>query len=145
MISDKWTATYPIVTNPRYGNTYNRISAVTGRICLSTYKISLTLSSAFFRSLAGSNNRFRSCNSNTLHAYSNRNGIPVFRTLKRQSYPCDRPCRTIWLSDVKAPTFSRQSAHRWPWGWQALRAGRLYHHEDSWYSFLFDVESSPGS
>jgi hypothetical protein len=27
-------------------------------------------------------------------------------------YPCDRP----WLRDDEAPTFSRQSAHRWRWG-----------------------------
>jgi hypothetical protein len=33
--------------------------------------------------------------------------------LGRKSYPCNRPWRPIGLWDVEAPTFSRQSAHRW--------------------------------
>jgi hypothetical protein len=32
---------------------------------------------------------------------------------KRQSYPYNRPWRSIRLWDVEAPTFSRQSVHRW--------------------------------
>jgi hypothetical protein len=35
-----------------------------------------------------------------------------------QSSPCNRLCRPIGLWDVKAPTFSRKSAHRWRWGCQ---------------------------
>jgi hypothetical protein len=31
----------------------------------------------------------------------------------RLSYPCNRQWRPIGLWDVEAPTFSRQSAHRW--------------------------------
>jgi hypothetical protein len=34
------------------------------------------------------------------------------------SHPCNRPWRPIGLWDVEAPTFSRQSAHRWRWGCQ---------------------------
>jgi hypothetical protein len=41
---------------------------------------------------------------------------------KVKSYPCSRPWRPIGLWDVEAPTFSRQSAHRWQWGCQT-RAG----------------------
>jgi hypothetical protein len=32
--------------------------------------------------------------------------------------PCNRPWSPIGLRDVEAPTFSRQSAHRWRWGSQ---------------------------
>jgi hypothetical protein len=32
---------------------------------------------------------------------------------KKWSYPCNRPWRPIGLWDVKDPTLSRQSAHRW--------------------------------
>jgi hypothetical protein len=32
---------------------------------------------------------------------------------KGKNYPCNRPWRPIGLRDVEAPTFSRQSAHRW--------------------------------
>jgi hypothetical protein len=35
---------------------------------------------------------------------------------KRESYPYNRPWRPVGLWDVKVPTFSRQSAHRWQWG-----------------------------
>jgi hypothetical protein len=34
----------------------------------------------------------------------------------KQSYPCNKPWRSIVLWDVEAPTFSRHSAHRWRWG-----------------------------
>jgi hypothetical protein len=37
---------------------------------------------------------------------------------------------------VEAPTFSRQSAHRWPWGCLPFAPAFLYPQEDSWYSFL---------
>jgi hypothetical protein len=36
---------------------------------------------------------------------------------KGKTIPCERPWRPIGLWDVEAPTFSRQSAHRWRWGW----------------------------
>jgi hypothetical protein len=36
-----------------------------------------------------------------------------------QNYPCNRQWRPIGLWDVKAPTFSRQSANRWQWGCQS--------------------------
>jgi hypothetical protein len=56
---------------------------------------------------------------------------------KRQSYSCNRPWRLIWLWDVEAPTFSRQSAHRWRWGCQPYASAALY-------SFLLEAESTQG-
>jgi hypothetical protein len=32
---------------------------------------------------------------------------------KRQNYPCNRSQRPIGLWEVEAPTYYRQSAHRW--------------------------------
>jgi hypothetical protein len=60
------------------------------------------------------------------------------------SYPCNRPWRPIGLWDVEAPTFSRQSAHRWWWGRQPHAPAALYPQEDSWYSFLLEAELTPG-
>jgi hypothetical protein len=40
----------------------------------------------------------------------------ILRIIKRQNYPCNSPRRPIWLWDVEASTFSRQSIHRWRWG-----------------------------
>jgi hypothetical protein len=37
---------------------------------------------------------------------------------KRWSYPCNKPWGPIGLRHIEAPTFSRQSAHRWRWGCQ---------------------------
>jgi hypothetical protein len=42
------------------------------------------------------------------------------------SYPCKRPWRPIGMWDVEAPTFSRQSAHRWLWGCQTHAPAALY-------------------
>jgi hypothetical protein len=45
---------------------------------------------------------------------------------QRRSYPCDRPWRPIGVWDLRVPTFSRQSAHRWRWSCQPYApAGRL--------------------
>jgi hypothetical protein len=55
------------------------------------------------------------------------------------------PWRPIGLWGVDAPTFSRQSAHRWRWGCQLYAPAALYHQEDSWYSFLLEAEWTPGS
>jgi hypothetical protein len=41
-------------------------------------------------------------------------------------YPCNRPWRPIWLWDVEAPIFSRQSAHRWQWGCQLYAPAAIY-------------------
>jgi hypothetical protein len=49
---------------------------------------------------------------------------------------CNRPWRPIAVWDVEAPTFSRQSAHRWRWGCQPYAPAALYLQEDSWYSVL---------
>jgi hypothetical protein len=43
-----------------------------------------------------------------------------------KSYPFNRPRRPTGLRDVKAPTFSRQSAHRWRWGCQPYAPVALY-------------------
>jgi hypothetical protein len=56
---------------------------------------------------------------------------------------CNRPWRPIGLWDVEAPTFSRQSAHRWRWGCQPHAPAALYPQEDSRYSFLLEAESTP--
>jgi hypothetical protein len=61
---------------------------------------------------------------------------------KRQSYPCNRPWRPIGLRDIEAPTFSRQSAHKWRWG-QPYPPAALYHQEDCWYLFMLEGESTP--
>jgi hypothetical protein len=47
-------------------------------------------------------------------------------TVARYSYPCNRQWRPIGLWDVEAPTFSRQSAHRWRWGCQPYVPAALY-------------------
>jgi hypothetical protein len=39
---------------------------------------------------------------------------------------CKRPWRTIGLWEVKAPTFSRQSAHRWRWDCQPYAPAAIY-------------------
>jgi hypothetical protein len=60
-------------------------------------------------------------------------------------YPCNRPWRPIGLWDVEAPTFSKQSAHRWWWGCQPYAPAALNPPKDSWYSFLLEAESTTGS
>jgi hypothetical protein len=42
------------------------------------------------------------------------------------TYPCNRQWKPTGLWDVEAPTFSRQSAHRWRWDCQPY-AGRPLH------------------
>jgi hypothetical protein len=44
---------------------------------------------------------------------------------QRYSYPFNVPWRPIGLWDVKDPTFSRQSAHRWRWGCQPYAPATL--------------------
>jgi hypothetical protein len=71
----------------------------------------------------------------------------MFTYKKRQRYPYNRRWRPIGLWDVKAPTFSKQSAHKWRWGCQpyapACQPAALYPQEDRWYSFLLEAESTP--
>jgi hypothetical protein len=45
---------------------------------------------------------------------------------------------------IKAPIFTRHSAHRWRWGCQPYVLVTLYPQEDSWYSFLLEAESTQG-
>jgi hypothetical protein len=63
--------------------------------------------------------------------------------IKEVKLSLNRPWTPIGLWDVETPTFSRQSAHRWRWGCQPYSPGALYIQEDSWYSFLLEVESTP--
>jgi hypothetical protein len=62
----------------------------------------------------------------------------------KKSYPSDNsPWKPIGLWDVEAPTFCRQSAHRWLWGGWPYAPAALYPQEDSWRSFLLEAESNP--
>jgi hypothetical protein len=57
--------------------------------------------------------------------------------------PYNRSWRLIGLRDVKDPTLSRQSAHRWLQGCQPCAPVALYSPETffcSWYSFLLEAE-----
>jgi hypothetical protein len=48
-----------------------------------------------------------------------------FRVKLNMARTCNRPWRPIGLWDVEAPTFSRQSLHRWRWGCEPyVPAGR---------------------
>jgi hypothetical protein len=60
------------------------------------------------------------------------------------SYPCNRPWRPVGLWDVEAPTFSRQSAHRWRSGCQPYAPAAHHPQEYFWYSFLLEAELIPG-
>jgi hypothetical protein len=64
--------------------------------------------------------------------------------IKSKSYLRNRPWRPIGLWDVKDPTLSRQSAHRWRWGCQAHAPAALYSSETFFwcfrYSFLLEAE-----
>jgi hypothetical protein len=71
-------------------------------------------------------------------------GFHLQLKLLMKSCPCNRPWRPIGLWDVEAPTFSRQSAHRWWWGCQPYALAALYPQEDSCYSYLLEAESTPG-
>jgi hypothetical protein len=65
--------------------------------------------------------------------------------VRKQGYSCNKPWRPKGLWDVEAPTFSRQSAHRWLWGCQLnAPAGRPLPPEYSWFSFLLEAESTQG-
>jgi hypothetical protein len=69
--------------------------------------------------------------------------VVAYRTFSRCILlPCNRPWRPIGLLDVEAPTFSRQSAHRWRWGCQSYAPASLYPQEDPWFSFLLEAEST---
>jgi hypothetical protein len=48
---------------------------------------------------------------------------------KKYSYPRNRPWRPTGLWDVEAPTFSRQSVHRWRWGCHPYAPAALYAQE----------------
>jgi hypothetical protein len=59
---------------------------------------------------------------------------------KKVSYPHNRPWRHTGYWDVKAPAFSRQSAHR---RFEVVslthQLAALYPQEDSWYSFQLEA------
>jgi hypothetical protein len=53
--------------------------------------------------------------------------LPIFRwSQNSKAFPCNRPWRPIGLWDVKDPTLSRQSAHRWRLGCQPYASAALY-------------------
>jgi hypothetical protein len=58
-------------------------------------------------------------------------------------YSCVRPWWPIWSLDVEAPTFSRQSAHKWRRSCQNYAPAAPLPPEDSWYSFVLEAESTP--
>jgi hypothetical protein len=51
---------------------------------------------------------------------------PYWTPKVKVKLPCKRPWRLIGLWEVEAPTFSRQSAHRWRWGCQSYAPAALY-------------------
>jgi hypothetical protein len=63
----------------------------------------------------------------------------IFSDEKKVKLSCNRPWCPIWLSEVEAHIFTRQSAHRWRWGSQPYAPAALYSQEDSWYSFLLET------
>jgi hypothetical protein len=79
------------------------------------------------------------------HIPSSRNRSFTILQCKRYSYPCNRSWRAIGLRDIEAPTSSRQSAHRWRWGYQPYARSALYPQEDSQYSFRLEAESTSGA
>jgi hypothetical protein len=48
----------------------------------------------------------------------------------------------LWA--VEAPTFSRQSAHRWRESCQPYEPAALYPQDGSWYSFLLEADLTQG-
>jgi hypothetical protein len=67
--------------------------------------------------------------------------------MHKQSYSCKRPWRPIGSWDVKDPTLSRQSAHRWRLGCQPYAPAALCSPEIFfcfWYSFLLEAEKPEG-
>jgi hypothetical protein len=77
-----------------------------------------------------------------LPVYSNTSLL--IKWLKGKAIPINGPWKSIGLWDVEAATFSRQSAHRWLWG-QPYAQAASYPQENSWYSFLLETESTPGT
>jgi hypothetical protein len=49
------------------------------------------------------------------------------------SYSCKKLWRPMGLWDFEAPTFSRQSVHRWRWAYQPYAPAALYPQEDKAY------------
>jgi hypothetical protein len=63
---------------------------------------------------------------------------------RKAKLSCNSLWRSIGMRDVKAPTFSRQSANRWRWGCQPYAPAALYPQQDSWYSFLLEAGRPQG-
>jgi hypothetical protein len=64
--------------------------------------------------------------------------------LKKVKPSCNGLWRPMRLWDVEAPTFSRQSAHRWRWGCHPHVLAAFYPQKDSLYLILLEVELTPG-
>jgi hypothetical protein len=65
-------------------------------------------------------------------------GRNVYSRQRKSSYPRNRPWRPIGLWDVKDPTLSRQSAHRWRLGCQPHAPAALYSPETLFF-LMFPV------
>jgi hypothetical protein len=46
--------------------------------------------------------------------------------VKKYWHPWNRLWRLIWVWNVKDSAFSRQSIHRWRWGWQTCELAAIY-------------------
>jgi hypothetical protein len=71
--------------------------------------------------------------------------VKIGLKVKRWSYSCNRPRRSIGLWDVEAPTFSLDN--RLTDGGEVVSFTRwqpFARQEDSWYSLLLEAESTPG-
>jgi hypothetical protein len=64
-------------------------------------------------------------------------------TILKSSYPCNKAWRPTALWNVEAPTFPRQSTHRWWWGFQPYAPAACFPQEYSGYSFLLEAEWTP--
>jgi hypothetical protein len=71
-------------------------------------------------------------------------GEACMMLLEQRCFLFFRQWRPIGLWDVVAPTFSRQSAHRWRWGCRPYSPAALYPQEDSWYSFPLRLSRPQG-
>jgi hypothetical protein len=69
--------------------------------------------------------------------------------VRRPAYPVTRSTyvlgKSILVEAVEAPPIFRYSTHRWREGCQPYTLAVFYPQENSWYSFMLEAESIPGS
>jgi hypothetical protein len=77
--------------------------------------------------------------------------VNTLKSNKQLFWPLESQIRAFKISTdlqrpyCKFPKLTIQSAHRWRWGCQPYAPAAIYPQEDSWYSFLLEGESTPGS